>query len=99
MNTLLFTGSAISYDKKPLICYEEIEISAKEVAFKSYPLSLIKATIDNDGITVDGIRYEWKMLPVTINKHGKHATVYRDIVDENITITIEFNSVNTEDKL
>lgn len=93
MKILLFTGIVVSSDKEPLFCCEEIEVVAREVNFKSYPLSLLKTVIDNDGVTVDGIRYEWQMLPITINKSGKHATVYRDIVEESITITIEFKAM------
>ena len=99
MKTLLFTGRVISSDKEPLFCCEEIEVAAKEVSFKRYPLSLLKTAVDNDGVTVDGIKYEWQMLPITINKSGKHVTVYRDTVEESITITIEFKSNNTEGKL
>ena len=99
MKTLLFTGRVVSEDKEPLSCREEVEIAVKEVLFKNYPLSLLKTTVDNDGITVDGIRYEWQMLPITINKIGKHVTVYRDIVEESITITVELKSDNTEGKI
>ena len=99
MKILLFTGRAVSEDKKPLFCREEAEVSVKEITFKSYPLSLLKTTVDNGGITVDGIRYEWEMLPITINKIGKHVTVYRDIVEESITITVELKSDNTEGKI
>lgn len=99
MKTLLFTGRVVSSDKEPLFCCEEIEVAVKEVSFKSYPLSLLKTAVDNDGVTVDGIRYEWQMLPITINKNGKHVTVYRDTVEESITITIECKSNNTEGKL
>ncbi len=99
MKTLLFTGRVVSEDKEPLFCREEVKVSVKEVSFKSYPLSLLKTAVDNDGVTVDGIKYEWQALPITISKSGKHVTVYRDTVEENITITIEFKSDNTEGKL
>ena len=99
MKTLLFTGKVVSEDKEPLFCCKEIEVAEKEVSFKNYPLSLLKTAVDNDSIIVDGIRYEWKMLPITINKSGKHVTAYRDIVEESITITIEFKSDHTEEKL
>lgn len=99
MKTLLFTGRVVSEDKEPLFCCKEIEVAEKEVSFKSYPLSLLKTAVENDGITVDGIRYEWEMLPITINKSGKHVTVYRDIVEESITITIAFKSDHAEEKL
>ena len=99
MKTLLFTGRVVSEDKEPLFCCEEIEVAAKEVSFKSYPLSLLKTVIDDDGVTVDGIRYEWQTLPIAIYKSGKHVTVYRDTVEESITITIEFKSNNTEGKV
>lgn len=99
MNTLVFTGRVISSDKEPLFCCEEIEITVKEIIFKSYPLSLLKVVLNNDGITVDGDKYKWQMLPITIHRTGKHVTKYREIVDEDIMITIEFKAVNMEGKL
>lgn len=89
MKTLLFTGRVISSDKKMLFCCEEIEINIKEIKFKSYPLSLLKVILDNDSVTVDGDNYKWQMLPITIYRMGRHMTKYREIVDEDIMITIE----------
>ena len=99
MRMLLFTGNVTCSDKSPLFCCEEIEIAEKEVLFKSYPLSLLKSTVDNDGITVDGIRYEWSRLPIILTKTEKHVTIYRDIIEESITITIELKSVNQEGRV
>ena len=99
MKRLLFTGKVTSPDKEPLIHREEIEISENRIKFKNYPLSMLEINLTSDGITIDDINYPWQAFPVKINKSGKHATVYRDIVEENITITIEFKSDNTEGKL
>ena len=99
MKVLLFTGSVTSEDKEPVFCREETEVGEKEISFKSYPLSLLKAVVDMGGITADGIRYEWHMLPITINKIGKHVNVYRDVVLESITVTVELKSDDTEGNL
>lgn len=96
MKILIFTGRAESPDKEPLLCREETEVSEKEVRFGSYPLSLLKTAISEDGVTADGVKYEWEKLPITINKVGKHVTVYRDTVEENITLTVELKNIDTE---
>ncbi len=99
MRILVFIGRVISLDKEPIFCREEIEVAAKEIVFKSYPLSLLKVILDNNSITVDEEKYGWDMLPITVHRIGKHITKYREIVDEDITIKIEFKAVDMEGNL
>ncbi len=89
VKTLSFSGRITSLDKEPFDFDEKIKIADAEVIFKTYPLSLLKVRLDSNGVLIDGIKYTWENLPVTIHKVGKHCTKYRDIVEENIEITIE----------
>lgn len=89
MKNLFFTGRATSYDREPIHCFEQKEISTKKIVLKNYPLSMIEVEINNEGILVDDNYYEWNMFPITIKKTGNHVTKYRDIVEEDIIITIE----------
>lgn len=89
MDKVIFSGMVMSQDKESLQYHEEIELFAKDIAFRNYPLSLLNVILDTDGITIDGIKYEWDMLPITIHKVGKHSTKYREIVDEDIEITVK----------
>jgi len=99
MKFLVFNGIVKSKDKQPLFCREKTAMEPKDFIFKSYPLTLLKATSDKNGITIDEIRYEWEMLPITIHKTGRHITKYREVIKEEITITVELETVNTEAEL
>ena len=83
-----FEGIVTSIDKEPLICSEELAVNEEKPILKKYPLSLLNVILDTDGITIDGIKYEWSMFPITLNKTGKHITKYRDVVEEKIIITV-----------
>ncbi len=96
MKILIFSGSVTSSDKEPIFCREEKEVNTQKVIFRNYPLTLLDATLDDEGVTADGIKYVWEMLPITINKTGKHITKYRDVIEERITIAIELKTVNSE---
>lgn len=89
MKVLVFNGRVTSLDKEPLFCREEVEITTKETAFRSYPLSLLKIKMTTYGITIDDVTYWWQAFPITIQKAGKHSTKYREIIEESITITVE----------
>ena len=88
MEKLIFKGEVISSDKEPLFCQEEIEVTVNEITFKVYPLSLLKVKITADGIMIDDVAWQWQEFPITIHKVGKHSTRYREMIEENITITV-----------
>ncbi len=90
MKELVFEGKAECKNNESIYCREKIVIMNGKIIFSSYPLSLLDVRVDSDCLFIDGTKYDLGKMPIVLYRRGKHITKYRDIVEENITITISY---------
>lgn len=92
MRKLVFIADVTCRDKKPIHFREYIINPKGRMSFRCYPLTLLEVYAESDYLLVDGQQYAWENLPLAVKRSGRHITQYREIIEETITITIDYLS-------